>query len=138
MVWAHGAKRLYSKRMEPLTKEFDLPPVEMEILLFLHEHPWFDSSRDIAEYLLLAKSNVSNAVENLVQRGYLRRRADLKDRRLVHLELLDPAQILVSRGEDERKKLFTQLFAGFSAEEMEMLWKFRKRISANVQNMLRE
>lgn len=81
MVWAHSAKRLCSKNAEALVKEFGLSHVEIGILGFLHDHPKLDTSRDIAEALLLAKSNVSNAVENLVQRGYLRREADSEDRR---------------------------------------------------------
>ena len=138
MVWAHSAKRLCSKNAEALVKEFGLSHVEIGILGFLHDHPKLDTSRDIAEALLLAKSNVSNAVENLVQRGYLRREADSEDRRLIHLKLMDSAQELIQRGEADRTKLLAQLLSGFSDEEMKLLRSFSQRVYDNMQEMLRE
>lgn len=119
-------------------KEFGLPCVEIGILLFLHDHPQCDTSRDIADTLLLAKSNVSTAVENLVQRGYLQRQVDPGDRRLVHLKLMDPARILIERGMAERQRLCEALFAGFSPEEMETAEQFSARICDNVQKVLKQ
>lgn len=138
MAWAHSAKRLCVKNGEGLLKEFNLSYVELAILLFLDENPGLDTGRDIADGLLLAKSNISTAVENLVQRGYLRREADPADRRLVHLKRMDAAQILIQRGEEERQKMIQQLFDGFTQEEMEVLWNFSERVYANIQEMLWE
>ena len=81
---------------------------------------------------------MSNAVENLVQRGYLRREADSEDRRLIHLKLMDSAQELIQRGEADRTKLLAQLFSGFSDEEMKLMRSFSQRVYDNVQEMLRE
>lgn len=138
MAWAHSAKRLCSKSMETIMEAFGLSYVEIGILLFLHENPQWDTSRDIADTLLLAKSNVSTAVENLVQRGYLQRQADPGDRRLVHLKLMAPAQILIERGMAEWQKLWEALFAGFLPEEMETLEQFGTRICDNVQKVLKQ
>lgn len=138
MVWAHSAKRLCGKSVERLVKECGLSHVEIGMLVFLHEHPQLDTSRDIAEELLLAKSNVSTAVENLVRQGYLRREPDPEDRRLVHLKVMDSAQELVRRGEAEQKRLLDQLFVGFSQEEMETMWSISERVYNNAQKMLRE
>ncbi len=138
MVWAHTAKRLCGKSMEALIKEFGLSYVELGILLFLHEHPQFDTSRDIAEFLMLAKSNVSTAVENLVQRGYLKRQADPSDRRMIHLKLMETAQALIKQGDKAHEQLLNQLFAGFSTEEMAQVTGFCQRLYTNAQEMLKE
>ena len=69
LVWAQSVKQLCSKSMEPIIEEFDLTMIEIGIILFLAESPACDTCRDIADNLLLAKSNVSTAVEHLVQKG---------------------------------------------------------------------
>lgn len=138
MAWAHSAKRLCVKSVGESLQEFNLSYVELAILLFLNENPSLDTGRDIADGLLLAKSNISTAVEELVQRGYLRRETDPADRRLVHLKLMDAARILIQQGEEERQNMINQLFDGFTQEEMEVLWKFSERVYDNMQEMLRE
>ena len=135
---AHSAKRLCVKSVEELLEEFNLSYVEIVILLFLDECPSLDTSRDIANGLLLAKSNISTAVETLVQRGYLRRESDPEDRRLVHLKLMEPAETLIRRGKKRRREMMEQLFEGFSRAELEVLWNFSERIYINAQKMLQE
>ena len=73
MVWAQSVKQLCSKSMEPIIEEFDLTMIEIGIILFLAESPACDTCRDIADNLLLAKSNVSTAVDHLVQKGLVGR-----------------------------------------------------------------
>ncbi|MDY4954190.1 MAG: MarR family transcriptional regulator [Candidatus Onthomonas sp.] len=138
MAWAHSAKRMCVKSVEEALKEFNLSYVELAVLLFLDENPALDTGRDIADGLLLAKSNISTAVESLVQRGYLRREPDPVDRRLVHLKLMDTARILIQRGEEERQKMIRQMFDGFTRAEMEVLQSFSDRVYDNIQEMLRE
>ena len=74
LVWAQSVKQLCSKSMEPIIEEFDLTMIEIGIILFLAESPACDTCRDIADNLLLAKSNVSTAVEHLVQKGLVGRK----------------------------------------------------------------
>lgn len=58
-------------------------------------NPGLDTARDIVELRMLPKSNVSVAVESLIQRGLLCRRRDTADRRRIHLSLTNSAAPLL-------------------------------------------
>ena len=115
LVWAQSVKQLCSKSMEPIIEEFDLTMIEIGIILFLAESPACDTCRDIADNLLLAKSNVSTAVEHLVQKGLVGREPDQADRRKVHLSLRPSARALVRKGQSARDTLLQDGASGTEA-----------------------
>ena len=53
----------------------------MDILLFLHNNPGYDTARDICTYRQLKPALVSLYIENLVQLGFLAREGVPEDRR---------------------------------------------------------
>ena len=79
--------RLYGAMQKPVCQRCGLAPLEATILGFLHDNPTKDTAAEIAECRLLAKGNVSIAVERLIQKGLLQRRQDREDRRKIHLSL---------------------------------------------------
>lgn len=83
--------RLYGAMQKPVCQRCGLAPLEATILGFLHNNPTKDTAAEIAECRLLAKGNVSIAVESLIQKGLLRRRQDREDRRKIHLSLTPQA-----------------------------------------------
>lgn len=118
-------------------REFDLSTVEISVVLFLADHPQYDTSRDIAEHLMLAKSNVSTVVERLVQRRFLSRQPDRADRRRVHLKLMAPAWHLAKQGEIARRQMLDQVLAGFSPDEIQEMRQIEQRIRKNIHAMLK-
>lgn len=136
LAWSHMAKRLCNVSMGSMIEEFGLNHMELGILMFLYKNPEADTSRDISDALMLAKSNISTAVENMVQRGYLRRQADPKDRRVIHLKLESAAQQLAERGDALHQQQLDQLLTGFSPEEREKMGDYCKRILANMHELL--
>ena len=59
----------------------------MDILLFLHNNPGYDTARDICTYRQLKPALVSLYIENLVQLGFLAREGVPEDRRKCRLVL---------------------------------------------------
>ena len=56
-------------RFTPLSQRHGLSMREINVLLFLANNPGFDTARDITEYRGISKSQVSQAVDFLVELG---------------------------------------------------------------------
>lgn len=138
MVWAQSVKQLCTKSMEPMMAAFDLTMMEIGIILFLAESPACDTCRDIADNLLLAKSNVSTAVEHLVQKGFVAREPDQLDRRKVHLTLLPAAHNLVQQGQTARETLLAELMAGFTPEEIGQMQRLEQKLLEQIRLVLKK
>ncbi len=147
LVWAQSVKQLCSKSMEPIIEEFDLTMIEIGIILFLAESPACDTCRDIADNLLLAKSNVSTAVEHLVQKGLVGREPDQADRRKVHLSLRPSARALVRKGlitgnvrlgQSARDTLLQELMSGFTPEEIGQMEHLEQKLLEQIRLVLKK
>ena len=78
--------KLQEKYLESVRYEFNLSRIEIIILTFLHNNPSYDSARDIVEFRMLQRGNVSAAVDTLEKKGYLTRDTDPDDKRIIHLK----------------------------------------------------
>ena len=83
-------------------KNFQLSPLQMQILIALRFHPDRDSVSAIANYLELTNATVSDAVRVLNQKKYVFKRPDSEDGRRHHITL-------TNSGSDSAEKL--SLFA---------------------------
>ena len=108
----------------------------MDVLAFLNNHPAFDTARDIVEIRLLPKANVSLAVESLIQKGYLVRSIDEKDRRRVHLSITEEATDIVQAIEDMQNYERDVRMRGFSEEEQKQYGAMLQRICENARREL--
>lgn len=116
-----AAKKLYAKFLEPLCRKWDLSRNEIDVLLFLHNHPGVDRAVDISSGRGMAKSYVSQAVAALEGRGLLQRRFDPADRRAAHLELTESAMRIALEGRQVQQNFFDVVYAGITPEES-VLW----------------
>lgn len=128
-----GMKKLYGRLFEPLLTQYALTQLEMDILLFLSNHPGWDTARDIVELRHLSKSQVSAGIEHLAARGLLERRHLNGNRKTIHLRLMPAAGEIVRRGQAVLKQYASLLVADFSEEEKNQLNFLLNRITQNVQ-----
>ena len=66
-------KKYHAARFEAASVQYGLNQLEIDILLFLHNNPGYDTARDICTYRQLKPALVSLYIENLVQLGFLAR-----------------------------------------------------------------
>ncbi|MEG0741295.1 MAG: MarR family transcriptional regulator [Clostridia bacterium] len=125
-------KTAYASAMEPVARQYGMTPIEMEILLFLHNNPAQDTAQDICDLRGLAKSNISKAVERLGEMGYLTRACDSIDRRVVRLKLITAALPLVEAAQAARRAFFQTLLYGVTDEEYAMLRSILQKIHGNL------
>ena len=90
-VMARRLEDAYAAQMRSLCKETGVAQTAMDILLFLHNNPGYDTARDICTYRQLKPALVSLYIENLVQLGFLAREGVPGDRRKCRLVLTEAA-----------------------------------------------
>lgn len=131
-----AAKQLYEGMFAGLCRENALNQLQMDVLLFLANNPEYDTAQNICDLRGLAKSNVSNAVEALVQRGLLDRRTDAKNRRVIHLRIQPTAEQLIAAAQACQRAFFSLLVAGLSEQELDAARKLFVHMHENIRRGL--
>ena len=128
--------KLYDSMLKPVCDQYSLVPIEATIISFLYNNPGKDTAADIVELRMLAKSNVSQAVESLIQKNLLQRRQDTEDRRRIHLSLTLDAKPITEDIETVRESFLKQIFQGFTKEEQLQFSWFNQRIAENTKRAM--
>lgn len=128
--------KLYNQMLETICQRYQLSKIEVSIINFLQHNPHKDTAADIVEMHMVAKSQVSGAVELLIQKGLLQRTQDTVDRRRIHLSLLPEALPVTEAICEVRCQFKEVIMDGFTKEECEMYEKFNHRLLTNVETTL--
>lgn len=125
-------KRFQEKFLGPIAEEYGLSVLELRLLRFLDVHRYLDTAKDIVKVRHWTKSHVSKAIENLIERGYLQRQIDVRDRRKVHLTLQEQAVPLLIRIHTEYQAMHQIVLQGISEEELQIVAQVAQKISGNI------
>ncbi len=129
------AQKGYSRLMDPVCKKYDLTRKELDVLLFLANHPGQDRAADVVNGRGLSKSHVSISVTGLEEKGLLTREEDQEDRRTVHLHLTGAAHPIVEEGRGKQRSFFTYLHNGVTQEQIDAVIAFAVRVNENIRNI---
>ena len=138
LLKSRAAGKFYEKQFEEIRSTYGMTQLEIDILAFLKNNPGLDTARDIVNYRMLPKSNVSQAVEQLIRKGFLGRRTDGQDRRKIHLELLPDASEAVFRIREVQSRFQELLFEGLTGEERQEYMDLTRRIADNNKKKMEE
>ncbi|WMC93973.1 MarR family winged helix-turn-helix transcriptional regulator [Kineothrix sp. MB12-C1] len=128
-------KRLYEKMSNLITERYGLHKIEIEILIFLRNGK-YDTARDIAENKFFSKAHISQAIEHLTERGYIRGQADEQDRRCIHLHLTKEAQPVCEELLKLRQRLADIMYQDITEEEKQIMLKVAQKIASNINREL--
>jgi len=84
------------------------------------------------------KGFISQAMEELCQKGYARALPDREDRRYVHYELTKKADDVVRETAECWNRMSEDLFRGITKEEQELLKSIALRIRKNMDAMIKD
>lgn len=129
--------KLQEKYLESVRTDYDLSRIEVIIITFLHNNPSYDTARDIVEFRMLQRGNVSTAIDSLVDKGYLTRHPDTNDKRIIHLMLSDKTKPVVHAIEEKQDELISCIFEGFSDDEKKNFAAYNERLYGNVLSHLK-
>ena len=110
-----------SRRFAPLSETHGLSMREINVLLFLANNPGYDTARDIVEYRGISKSQVSQAVDFLVEMDYLTRTPDREDRRLMHLAITAQGLPVVREAQAIQERCGQALLSGLTEDQREQV-----------------
>ena len=127
--------KYYDQQFLPLLEKTGLSMREVHVLLFLANHPGQDTARDVTELRGLAKSQVSQAVEVLTDRGLLARRADGEDRRIIHLEITGEGAPLAREAQAVQAACGRRLLAGLAEEEQAVFLDLLERVLREMEEL---
>ena len=133
-IFSHANKmtQAYHVMLTPLCKEAGLPPLAMDILLFLANNPEHNTAKDICRMRGHKSGIVSVHVERLVNDGLLERREMPGDRRQTRLVCTEKAQDIITRGRDIQWQFGLRLMEGISTEDHETMHRCFERIDVNL------
>ena len=127
--------KLHETLLKKICETCHLTLIEGKVIAFLHNNPGKDTAADIAEFRMLSKGNVSQAVESLIQKGLLQRIPDLHDRRRIHLVLLASSDPITAKIDCMMEEYRQYLFQGFSQKSSTAIRSFQNG-SWRIQKML--
>ncbi|MCS7011955.1 MAG: MarR family transcriptional regulator [Anaerolineales bacterium] len=115
-VFMHRSGRDFKRFMETTGLTFS----QINILMRLMHGEQFGVS-DIAAQLGITNAAVSQAVDRLVQMGFVERREDPSDRRAKRLTLTAKGQALIQQSIEARTRWIEQLTASLTPEQAHMV-----------------
>ena len=109
----------YHTVLQPICKDTGLPPMAVDILMFIANNPDSGTANDICRCRGLKPGIVSVHVDRLVNEGLLLRQNVPDDRRKTRLVCTDAASGIVKKGREQQKYFAQALLVGLSDKEIE-------------------
>ncbi|MBC7283217.1 MarR family transcriptional regulator [Hoeflea sp.] len=116
-----------ARALQPL----DLKPPHLDILVNLFRTPGI-SQQDLADKLLVGRSNLSMLLPQLEKRGLIVRRGDARDRRILRLELTPEGIGLTEEAIIIQSALIDRTMKTASAEECDLVGDVMLRIISEL------
>ena len=133
----HDALNAYTKMYVPILREFDIPQVSFDILMFLGNNPQYQTARDIVKIRNIKANLISINVEKLVKEGYLRREEIKGDRRKTKLIITEKAHPVIKEGQQLQQGFVDQLFDNTTQEDKKIFIHVMKNMDKNLDDILK-
>lgn len=134
---ANKVMEAYHNVLRPLCKKTGLPPMAVDILMFISNNPDNNTARDICLMRGLKSGIVSVHVERLVNEGLLTRETVPNDRRKTRLVLTPAAADIVKEGRKLQIRFGHRLLEGISPADIEVFRKCLSAVGENIEDMRR-
>jgi DNA-binding MarR family transcriptional regulator len=109
---AHVVERAITEDLKPL----GLKPAHLDMLMNIYRHPGM-SQQELAEKLIVGRSNITMLLPSLVARGLVAREGDAKDKRIQRLTLTLAGSELLSEALTIYSALLDRAMATITAED---------------------
>ena len=113
---AHAVERAILDAMKPL----DLKPAQLDMMMNIHRHPGL-SQQELAERLIVGRSNITMLMPGLMARGLVSRETDAKDKRIQRLALTDAGTSLLMEALELYSQLIDKAMGASTPEQCDMV-----------------
>lgn len=131
-------KKLVSRKVEPIMQEYDLRPVELDILVFLRKERNVDTAKGIIERKHFSKAHISKSIENLRLGGFIQVTEDENDHRILRISLTDKSNEVISKVTEIYAECREIMQRGISPEELEVIKRVILKMNDNINHELGE
>lgn len=131
-------KKLIAKKSEPVMNEYDLRPVELDILTFLRKEKEVDTAKGIIEKKHLSKAHISKSIENLRNGGFIRLIEDENDHRIFHIHLTEKSDEVISKMNRIYSECKEIMQKGIDSDELAVVKRVIVKMSENINRELGE
>ncbi len=134
----HDANRFieaYHTVLQPICKDTGLPPMAVDILMFIANNPDNNTAGDICRCRGLKSGIVSVHIDRLVNEGLLLRQAVPGDRRKTQLVCTKAAKSIIKKGRELQKSFAQKLLAGMSDADIEAFHNCLTVLSNNIEEI---
>lgn len=120
MMSGSQLKKLVLRKAEPIIQEYDLRPVELDILIFLRQEKNIDTAKGIIARKHLSKAHISKSVDNLRLGGFIKVTEDDNDHRIYHISLTEKSDEVISKVTKVYEECREIMQKGISEEELKV------------------
>ncbi len=128
----HGISQKRKNYFSPMLEQYDLNLIEIEILVFLVQHPDSNTFTQIMQAKDYAKSHISNAVNRLVEGGYLERQGVPHNKKIHQLYPLIQSDQLVTQYHQCIQRFHADAFDNIDPVDIETFCKVINQMSQNL------
>ena len=125
----------YHAVLQPICRDAGLPPMAVDILMFIANNPENGTAGDICRCRGLKTGIVSVHIDRLVNEGLLLRQSVPGDRRKTLLVCTDAAGGIIERGHELQKSFAQKLVIGMSDTDIEVFHKCLTILSGNIEEI---
>ena len=122
----------YHTVLQPICRETGLPPMAVDILLFIANNPKNGTAKDICMFHGLKPGIVSVHVDRLVNEDLLIRQGVPGDRRKTQLSCTEKSVPIIEEGRELQKKFAQKLLVGLNDDDVAV---FRNCLTVLAHNM---
>lgn len=128
----HRVHRELIKNLRELLRPYDFNRGEIPVLAWLIKDGDGVSQKKIRGDIPVCKSTMSKTVDNLSEKGYLRKEKDFKDKRSTLIYLTEKGKKVEDIIRETDRTVEDIMLKGFSSDERENLSKYLQKISRNL------
>lgn len=121
-LWRHVNRQMRSL-FRKTSDAFELPSLSLLLLRHIREEPGITVS-DLARRVGASKSHTWTLTEQLVQDGYVEKRSDSQDQRLISLFVTDQAARMLEKMGERAEAFWAAIFQELPAEDLENVERF--------------
>ncbi len=130
----HGISQKRKNYFNAMVEEYDLNLIEIEILAFLVQSPNRNTFTQIMQAKDYAKSHISNAVNHLVERGYLTKEGVAHNKKIHHLYPQPQSDQIVTQYHQRLQRFHADAFAHIDPSDLEAFRSVILQMNQNLSN----
>ncbi len=128
-------KKLYDETLDPVALDSGLTRMELDLLLFLHNNPEYNTAADAVRLRRWTKSHVSAAVHGLERKGLLSASHPPGNRKILRLNPLPAAGGIIRQGTAAQGRFVDALTQGIPPEELALVEQAVQKITRNIRKL---